>query len=187
MLKLKLQYFGHLMQRADHLKRPWCWQRLKAGGEGADRGWDGWMASPTQQTWVWVNSGSWWWTGRAGMLWSMGSQRVRHDWATELNWTRWGAAKLVFTNCHTILHFHQQCTRVLIALHPCQKLFIFHFVDYGHLVGMKLYLIVVLICISQMTNNEPLFMFIGHKSLRKCLFKSFVHSFFKIVLSVTES
>ena len=87
MLKLNLQYFGHLMQRADSLKRPWCWERLKAGGEGDDRGWDGWMASPTQWWWVWVNSGSWWWTGRPGVLPSMGSQRVRHDWVTELNWT----------------------------------------------------------------------------------------------------
>ena len=69
-----------------HLKRPWCWERLKAGGEGDDRGWDDWMASPTQWTWVWVNSGSRWWTGRPGMLQSMGSQRVEHDWATELNW-----------------------------------------------------------------------------------------------------
>ena len=67
-----------------HLKRPWCWERLKAGGEGDDRGWDGWMASLTQWTWVWVNSGSWWWTGRPGMLQSMGLQRVGHDWATEL-------------------------------------------------------------------------------------------------------
>ena len=68
-----------------HLKRPWCWEILKVGGEGDNRGWDGWMAS---QTWVWVNSGNWWWTGRSGMLQSMGSQRVRHDWAklTELNW-----------------------------------------------------------------------------------------------------
>ena len=70
-----------------HWKRPWCWERLRAGGEGDDRGWDGWMASPTQWTWVWVNFGSWWWTGRPGVLQSMGSQRVRHDWATELNWT----------------------------------------------------------------------------------------------------
>ena len=69
-----------------HLKRPWCWERLKAGGEGDDREWDGWMASPTQWTWVWVNSGSWWWTGRRGMLRFMVSQRVRHDWATEVNW-----------------------------------------------------------------------------------------------------
>ena len=70
-----------------HLKRPWCWERLRAGGEGDDRGWDGWMASLTQWTWVWVNSGSWWWTGRPGVLWFMGSLRDRHDWATELNWT----------------------------------------------------------------------------------------------------
>ena len=69
-----------------HWKRPWCWQRLKAGGEGDDRGWDGWMASPTQWTWVWVNSRSWGWTGRPGVLQSMGSQRVGQDWATELNW-----------------------------------------------------------------------------------------------------
>ena len=70
-----------------HLKRPWCWERLRAGGEVDNRGWDGWMASPTQWTWVWVDSGNWWWTGRPGVLWFMGSQRVRHDWATELNWT----------------------------------------------------------------------------------------------------
>ena len=75
------------MLRADSLKRPWCWERLRAGGEGEDRGWDGWMASPTQWTWAWVNSGSWWWTGRPGVLQFMGSQRVGHDWATELNWT----------------------------------------------------------------------------------------------------
>ena len=69
-----------------HLKRPWCWERLKAGGEGDDKGWDSWMASPTQRTWVWVNSGSWWWTGKPGVLQFMGLQRVGHDWATELNW-----------------------------------------------------------------------------------------------------
>ena len=69
------------------LERPWCWERLKAGGEGDDRGQDGWIASLTQWTWVWVNSGSWWWTGRPGVVQSMGSQRVEHDWATELNWT----------------------------------------------------------------------------------------------------
>ena len=68
-----------------HQKRPWCWERLKVGGEGNDTGWDGWMASLTPWTWVWVSSRSWWWTGKPGMLQSMGSQRVRHDWATELN------------------------------------------------------------------------------------------------------
>ena len=70
-----------------HWKRLWCWEGLGAGGEGDDRGWDGWMASPTRCTWVWVNSGSWWWTRRPGVLRFMGSQRVGHDWATELNWT----------------------------------------------------------------------------------------------------
>ena len=70
-----------------HWKRPWCWEGLGAGGEGDDRRWDGWMASLARWTWVWVNSGSWWWTGRPGVLWFMGSQRVRHDWATELNST----------------------------------------------------------------------------------------------------
>ena len=69
-----------------HWKRPCCWERLKAGREGDDRGWDGWMASPTQWTWVWASSGSWWWTRKPGLLQSMVSQRVRHDWATELNW-----------------------------------------------------------------------------------------------------
>ena len=69
-----------------HWKRPWCWERLKAGGEGVDKGWDGWMASPTRWAWVWVNAGSLWWTGRPGVLRSMGSERVEHDWATELNW-----------------------------------------------------------------------------------------------------
>ena len=65
-------------------KRPWCWERLKAGGEGEDRGWDGWMASLTRWTCVWGSSGSWWWTGKPGVLQSLGSQRVGQDW-TELN------------------------------------------------------------------------------------------------------
>ena len=69
-----------------HWKRPWCWERLEAVGEGDDRGWDGWMASPTQWTWVWVDSRSWWWTWRPGVLWFMGSQRVGDDSATELTY-----------------------------------------------------------------------------------------------------
>ena len=87
MLKLKLQYFGHVMWRTDSRKRLWCWERLKAGGEGDDKGWDGWMASPIWWTWVWASSRSCWLKGNPGMLQSMGSQNVRHDWATELNWT----------------------------------------------------------------------------------------------------
>ena len=87
MLKLKLQYFGHLMWKADSFEKT-LMLRLKAGGEGDDRGWDGWMASLTQWTWVWVNSRSWWWTGRPGMLRFMGlqSRTWLRDW-TELNWT----------------------------------------------------------------------------------------------------
>ena len=85
MLKLKLQYFGHLMCRTDSLEK--SWERLKAGGEGDNRGWDGWMASPTQWTWVWVGSGSWWWTGTPGMLQSIGSQRVTTE---QLNWAALG-------------------------------------------------------------------------------------------------
>ena len=84
-LKLNLQYFGHLCEEFTHWKRLWCWERLGAGGEGDDRGWDGWKASLTWWMWVWVNSGSWWWTGRPGLLRFMGSQRVGHNWATELN------------------------------------------------------------------------------------------------------
>ena len=67
-LKPKLQYCGHLLWRTDSLKRPWCWERLRAGGEGDDRGWDGWMASPTQWAWVWASSGRWWRTGKLGMM-----------------------------------------------------------------------------------------------------------------------
>ena len=67
-----------------HWKRPWCWARLKAGVEGDDRGWDGWIASLTWWAGVWASSGSWWWTGKRGVLQSMGLQRVGHEWATEL-------------------------------------------------------------------------------------------------------
>ena len=66
-----------------HWKRSWCWERMRAGGEGDDKGWDGWMPSPTRWTWVWTSSGRWWRTGKPGVLQSMGSQRVRHKWATE--------------------------------------------------------------------------------------------------------
>ena len=95
MLKLKLQYFGHLMWRTDSFGKTLMWDRLKVGGEGDDRGWDGWMASPMQWTWLWVGSGSWWLTGKPGMLQSMGLQRVGHDWVTELNWTELSVYMLI--------------------------------------------------------------------------------------------
>ena len=88
-----------------HWERPWCWERLKAGGEGDDRGWDGWMASPTQWTWVWASSRSWWRTGSPGMLQSMGSQRVRHNWATELNWTATAVKPVLHS---IIIHSHPE-------------------------------------------------------------------------------
>ena len=87
MLKLKLQCFGHLMWRTDPFEKTlMLWKT--AGGKGDARGWGGGMASPTPWTWVWASSRRWWWTGKPGVLQSMGSQRVRHDWATELNWTK---------------------------------------------------------------------------------------------------
>ena len=86
MLKLKLQYFGPLMQRTDSLEKTRCWERLMTGGEGDDRGWDGWTASLTQWTWVWASSASWWWTGKPGMLQSIGPQG---SWLNQLNMTEW--------------------------------------------------------------------------------------------------
>ena len=96
-----------------HMKRPWCWKRLKAGGEGDDRGWNGWMASPPQWIWVWVNSGSWWWTGRPGVV------RVGHDWATKLNWINMIKLKLnwlyffLFYLCRAVFIplFHVACIK----------------------------------------------------------------------------
>ena len=87
MLKLKLQYFGHLMWRTNSFEKTLMLGKIKDRREGDNRRWDGWMASSTQWTWISVNSRSWWWTGRPGMLRFMGSQSVVHDWATELNWT----------------------------------------------------------------------------------------------------
>ena len=96
-LKLKPQYFGHLMRRVDSLQRTLMLGGIGAEGEGDYRGWDGWIAPLTRWTLVWVNSRSWWWTGRPGVLQFMGSQRVGHDWATELNW----------------------CTIALYSIRPC--------------------------------------------------------------------
>ena len=89
-----------------HWKRPWYWERSKAGGEGGDRGWDGWMASPTQWTWVWASSRSWWRIGKPGVLQFMGLQRVRHDWATELNWIH---NKIIFKTFYSVLQINKQC------------------------------------------------------------------------------
>ena len=84
MLKLKLQNYGRLMLRTDSLEKTWCWESSKVGGIGDIGEWDDWKVSPTWWTWVWVSSGSWWWTQRPGLLQSTGSPRVGHKWSTEL-------------------------------------------------------------------------------------------------------
>ena len=107
------------------MKRHWCWERLKAGGEG----WDGWMASLTQWTWVWVNSRSWWWTRRPGMLQSMGSQRVGHDWATKQqsddgwDWPRFYHHVLSFP--HSILLYFLKSFLNIIGMFKCFCFFFF--------------------------------------------------------------
>ena len=99
-----------------HWKRLWCWEGLGASGKGDDQGWDGWMASWTRWTWVWVNSGRWWWTGRPGVLRFMGSQRVRHDWATELNWYIYFCFSfLLFSICMACL-FHLLTFSLCVSL-----------------------------------------------------------------------
>ena len=99
-------------------KRPWCWERLKAGGEGDNRGWDGWMASPIQWTWVWASSGRSWRTGKPGMLQSMGSQRIRLDW---VSWTMTTTFLSIHTDWHQIYIyvFNINMLLVLICLHVC--------------------------------------------------------------------
>ena len=87
MLKLKLQYFGHVIGRTDSLEKTLMLGKIEGERRRDNRGWDDWMASLTQWTWVWVSSGSRWWTGKPGVLQSMGSQKVRHNWVTELSWT----------------------------------------------------------------------------------------------------
>ena len=87
-----------------HWKRPWCWERLKMGEKGDYRGWDDWMASPTRWTWVWASSQSWWRTGKPGMLQSMGSHRVEHEWVTELNWLKKPPCSASFLPRPSLMH-----------------------------------------------------------------------------------
>ena len=98
-----------------HWKILWCWERLKAGGEGDDREWDDWVASPTRWTWVWASCGSWWWTRNSGMLQSIGSQRVGYDWATELNWA-WPCPSEQDPVSPMISLFHQEVFISLFSL-----------------------------------------------------------------------
>ena len=93
----KTEVLATSCEELTHWERPWCWKGLGARAEGDEREWDGWMASPTWWTWVWVNSGSWWCTGRPAVLRFMGSQRVGNGWVTELNWTEWEEAKTLYS------------------------------------------------------------------------------------------
>ena len=110
MLKLKLQYFGHLIQRTDSFEKTLTLRKIEGRRKGL-QGWDGCMASLTQWTWVWVNSASWWWIGRPGMLQSMGLQRVRHNWATELNWYIY-----IHTHTHTHTSYYHYCPHKMTCL-----------------------------------------------------------------------
>ena len=87
MLRVRIHTLATWWEELTHWKKLCCWESLKVGEEGEDMGWDGWMTSSARWTWVWASSGSWWWTGRLGMLQSMGLRRVGHNWVTELNWT----------------------------------------------------------------------------------------------------
>ena len=118
-----------------HWKRLWCWVGFGARGEGDDRGWDGWMASLTWWTWIWVNSRSWWSTGRPGMLRFMGSQRVRHNWVTELNWTELN--KLVVFYCSLWVQTHDLIWKLphwsvysLLLPKPCRLYFMVLFLSF---------------------------------------------------------
>ena len=101
MLELKVNTLATWCKELIHWKRPWCWERLKAGGEGDSRGWDGWMVLPTLWTWLWTSSRNWWWTGRPDVLRFMGSQRVEHYWETDLIWS--GKRNMLCTHIHTML------------------------------------------------------------------------------------
>ena len=109
MLKLNFRYFGHLMWCIDSLEKTLMLGKIEGGRRRGRQRMRCWMASPTQCTWVWVNSGSWWWTERPGMLWFMGSQIVRHDWATELNWTEWCWASFHVSVGHLSIFSGEMC------------------------------------------------------------------------------
>ena len=145
MLKLKLQYFGHLMWRADSSEKTLMWERLRAGGEGNERGWDGWMASPTQWTWVWVNSGSWWWTGRPGVLRFMGSQSRTwlSDW-TELPclWNK--DLTLTFNTLHVWVPTVVSATTLTSHFHYFFDHIMYIYIQIFWGCGLKLLLIVTL-------------------------------------------
>ena len=149
-----------------HWKRLWCWEGLGAGGEGDNRGWDGWMASPTQWMRVWVNSGSWWWTGRPGVLRFMGSQRVGHDRVTELNWTEDEEIEsLVLGDMATQVFLTPEPTFISIMLH-CPIKFSGEWL-YGNIraikAGSRLQFIFPFLSWSKVQKIKSFFFFCGKK------------------------
>ena len=155
-LKLKLQYFGHLMGRDDSLEKTLMLGKTEGRRRRSDRGWNGWMASLTQWTWVWVNSGSWQWTGRPGVLQFRGSQRVRHNWATELNWIDLDNVKnklllVKFMACSWLCLMHSQykvwktCEKTEIFTgYPFHTLFLFHECGLRSQFGIDMYTLLYL-------------------------------------------
>ena len=118
MLKLKLQFFGHLMKRADSFEKTWYWEKLNIRGEGKDGGWDGGMRLSTKWTWVWVNSGSWWWAGRPGILHSMGSKKVK-TWLNYWPELKWSGLVRVIRSSVTVSEVERCCLqggRVLLVV-----------------------------------------------------------------------
>ena len=154
MLKLKLQYLGTWCEELTHLKRLWCWERLRAGGEGDDRGWDGWMALLTRWTWVWVDSESFWWTRRPGVLRFMGSQRVGHDWVTELNWTQFSIELFCF--CCLIIWVPSMFW-ILIPYHVCGLQIVF-----SHSVSGLFILLIVSFFTQKLFNSMWSHLFISY-------------------------
>ena len=128
MLKLKLSTLATSCEELTHWKILWCWEGLGAGGEGDDRGWGGWMASLTRWTWVWVNSSSWLWTGRPGVLQFMGSQRVGHNWVTELNWLHYSLyTDSFFISSRSLLKLSCIFSILVSRLFICDSIFISRF------------------------------------------------------------
>ena len=122
MLKLNLQYFGHLMQRVNTFEKTLMLGNIKGRRRRGRQRWDGWISSPTQWTWLWVNSGSWWWTGWPGVLQSMGLQRVRHNWAPELKW--------MITQQN-----NSSCSRVCFSLSSVLMIILLHGTTYWFQIG----------------------------------------------------
>ena len=140
MLKLKLQYLATWCEELTYLKRPWCWERLKAEGEGDDSGWDGWIASPTQWTWVWVNSRSWWWTEawHAAVHGVIKSRTWLSDW-TELNWDdEYQGTRQSFRN-HFIV-WNNRLSSIFTILFPATQSHSFHWVGVGSLFSVFIYI-----------------------------------------------